>query len=109
MTIPRKGRRLVRVEATDYAWRIRKKPTYLQGAFQTPMTLAIQPCDARAQSVLLVILRVSRPDNWIGPHQTSVTPGMVREMIVGALAGGWQPFNTTEHFFYEYPLIKDRA
>lgn len=109
MTIPERGRRLVRVEATDYAWLIRKKPTYVQGAFQSPMTLAIQPCDAEARSVLVVNLRIRRPDNWIGPHQTSVTPAMVREMIVGALASCWQPFNTTAPFFFEYPLIKDRA
>ncbi len=109
MTIPEKGRRIIRVDETDYAWRIRKKPTYHQAAFQSLMTLAIQPCDAKARSVLVVNLCVSRPDNWISPHQTSVTPAMVREMIAGALASGWQPISTAGPFFYEYTLIRDRA
>jgi hypothetical protein len=108
MTIPKKGRRLVRVGEADYAWRIRKKPTYTQGAFRSPMTLAIQPCDPNAGSVLVVNLRISRPDNWINPHETSVTPAMVREMIAGALASGWRPFSATQPFFYEYPLIMNR-
>jgi hypothetical protein len=34
---------------------------------------------------------VSRPDNWIAPHQTSVTPKVVREVIAAAIAAGWQP------------------
>ncbi|MDI1436910.1 hypothetical protein [Polyangium sorediatum] len=107
MTIPRKGRRVVRVGDTDYAFRIRKKPTYNQAAFQTSMTLAILPRDAVSGSVLMVDLVVSRPDNWLSPHQTAVTPAMVREMIAGALASGWQPFHATAPFFYKYPLIRD--
>jgi hypothetical protein len=109
MTIPKKGRRIVRVGDAEYAWRIRRKPTYLQGALQTPMTLAVQPCDLDARSVLVVSLSVSRPDNWISPHQTAVKPAMVREMISGAIASGWQPHGETSPFFYEYPLIRDRS
>lgn len=109
MTTAKKGRRRVRVGEVDYAWSIRRQPTYLQAAFQSTMRLAIQPCDARGQSVLVINLGVSRPDNWIGPHQTAVTPAMVREMIAAALAAGWQPFQATEPFFWDYPLVRDRA
>ena len=109
MTIPTRGRRFVRVGDVDYVWRIRKKPTYLQGAFHSSMTLAVQPYGVDARNVLVVNLRISRPDNWISPHQTAVTPSTVREMIVGALAIGWQPFNAAAPFFYEHPLIRDRA
>jgi len=108
MTIPKRGRRLIRVGEMEYAWRIRKKPTYQQGVLQSSMTLAVQPCSTGARSVLVVDLRISRPDNWLSPHQTAVKPAMVREMIAGALASGWQPFSAAGPFVYEYPLIKDR-
>lgn len=109
MTIPKKGLRRVHVGGAEYAWRIRKKPTYLQGASQASMTLAVEPCDSDARSVLVVSLGISRPDNWISPHQTSVTPAVVREVIEGALASGWEPNGKTEPFFYEHSLIKDRV
>lgn len=73
------------------------------------MTLAVQSCDPDARSVLVVSLGVSRPDNWLSPHQTSVTPAVVREVIAGALANGWKPNGETKPFFYEHPLIQDRA
>lgn len=85
-------------------WRIRKKPTYTQGAFKTPMCLAIQRADLRASSVLLVNLRLSRPDNWLSPHQTAVTPALVCEIILGALADGWDPLATRPYEF-EHGLI----
>jgi hypothetical protein len=109
MTIPKKGRRSVRVGDTDYAWRIRKNPTYSQGAFQSSMTLAIQPCADNVRSVLVVNLKISRPDNWVSAHQTAVKPSMIRDMIARSLAGGWQPFSGTGPFLYEYPVIMDRA
>jgi hypothetical protein len=34
---------------------------------------------------------------------------LVREVIAGALASGWEPNGETKPFFYEHPLIKDRA
>jgi hypothetical protein len=73
------------------------------------MTLAVQSLSADARCVLVVSLRISRPDNWISSHQTAVKPAMVREMIAGALASGWRPNSGSGPFFYEYPLIKDRS
>jgi hypothetical protein len=108
MTIPKKGRRLVTVGDSEYAWRIRKKPTYSQATAQGSMTLAIQANVADARSVLLVDVKISRPDNWITSHQTAVKPAMVREMITEALATGWQPLSSTGTFQLEYPLILDR-
>lgn len=108
MTIPRKGRRGVRVGDGKYAWRIRKKPTYTQGLHKAPMTLAVQSCEEGALSVLVVDLKISRPDNWVHPHQTAVTPSMVRQMIAQALEAGWRPLEATGPFHLEFPLITDR-
>jgi hypothetical protein len=108
MTLPRKGSRLVRVGEYEYAWRIRKKPTYMQGAFQAPMRVAVQRSNPPSHGVLVVDLVVSRPDNWISPHQTSVTPALIRDIIARAIATGWEPASTVP-FALEYGIIRDRA
>ena len=108
MTIPSKGSRRVRMGDIEYAWRIRKKPTYSQGAFQTPLRVAIQSCAEGPRSVLVVNLQVSRPDNWTGPHQTGVKPAMIRDMIARGLAQGWTPTTAGGPFTLDYPLILDR-
>lgn len=107
MTIPGKGRRRVRVDDQEYVWLIRKRPTYGQGAFQTPMRVAIQSCTPGASCVLLVDLRVSRPDNWISPHQTGLTPAVVKDIIGRALTAGWLPTAEESPFRFEYGLIRD--
>jgi hypothetical protein len=109
MALARKGLRRVTVDDVKYEWAIRKKPTYVQGAFTTPMTIAIQRADADDGCVLLVNARISRPDNWIAPHQTSVTPRMVRAMISGALAEGWLPLQSGSAFRFDFALIMERA
>src|SRR5688572_32058536 len=93
MALARKGHRTITVDDVKYEWAIRKKPTYSQGAFQTQMTIAIQRAGTGDRRVLIVNARISRPDNWIEPPQTSVTPVMVRSMITAALADGWQPLS----------------
>jgi hypothetical protein len=57
-------------------------------------------------SVLVVNLRVTRPDNWISPHYTAVKPAMVREMIARALTAGWVPEGNASPFLLDYPLIR---
>lgn len=109
MSIPRKGSRRVRVGGTEYAWRIREKPTYAQGALRAPMRLAVQACTEGPGSVLIVDLGVSRPDNWVRPHQTSVTPAVVREMVRRALAAGWSPGKAGRPFSFRFGLILDRC
>ena len=95
MSIPRIGRRHIHVDGVDYVWTIRKKPTYNQAAFHAPMTVAIQLAEGR--SVLRVHLSASRPDTWGAPHDTTVTPDMVREMIRVALGDGWLPSGDQGH------------
>lgn len=108
MTLPSKGRRRVEHEGRAYHWLIRKRPTYWQGAYQSAMTMAVELADADTKGTLLVDFRVSRPDNWIAPHQTSVTPKVVREAIAAALAAGWVP-EAAGTFELRYPLMMDRA
>ena len=59
--------------------------------------------------MLVVNLGISRPDNWIAPHQSAVKPAMVRDMIGKALAAGWKPTGAGKPFEFDYPLIMDRA
>lgn len=103
MTIPRKGSRRITVGGAGYRWRIRKKPTYGQGAFATPMRLAIQSADPGDKSILIVDLRISRPDNWIAPHQSAVTPEVVGTIIECARSAGWLP-QSQQPFAFEYLL-----
>lgn len=107
MSIPRKGTRRVRFGETDYDWRIRKTPTYSQGVADSPMLLAVQASEEVPRRVLVVDLGVSRPDNWIAPHQTGVTPGMVRDIIRRALAAGWSPLGAGPPFRFDYRVVKE--
>lgn len=109
MALARKGLRTVRVGSAQYEWLIRKKATYSQGAFATPLHIAVQQAGAENGRVLIVSARISRPDNWIRPHQTSVTPSMVRSMVEAALAAGWKPTESGSAFLLEFPLIRDRT
>lgn len=108
MTIPEKGSRRIRVGDTEYSWRIRKQPTYSQLIYQSPMCLAVQVSTEGPRSVLLVNLRVSRPDG-IYPHQTALKPAMIRDIVTRALAQGWVPTGGGLPFSLDYPLIKDDA
>jgi hypothetical protein len=105
MAIPTKGSRPLRHGDHDYRWTIRRNPTYCQGLEWTPMRVAV----ARAEGtcVLVVDLVQSRPDNWVAPHQTAVTPRMVRDMIDAALAAGWAP-EAGGVFEHVFPLARDR-
>ena len=91
MSISSKGARTITVDGTSYLWRIRKKPTYSQAAFLTPITIAIQQAETPHGCVLLVELPLSRPDNWISPHNCPIQPATVRDLIRKALESGWKP------------------
>ncbi|HEX9061910.1 MAG TPA: hypothetical protein VF941_17155 [Clostridia bacterium] len=106
MSLPRKGIRLVKVMDTEYEWTIRKKPTYMQGAFRCSMNLAVQSACKEGRTVLIVNLGVSRPDNWINPHQTMITPAVVRKIINAAINDGWNPNGGGKTFYYKYQIVK---
>jgi len=73
------------------------------------MTVAIERITDEPGTVLLVDLGVSRPDNLLAPHQTALTPAVVRTIIDGALRAGWSPAAKSGAYPYEYRLIRDRA
>ncbi|WP_404368781.1 hypothetical protein ACIHQR_05015 [Corallococcus coralloides] len=107
MTLPKKGTRRVLFGETHYDWRIRKTPTYAQGVNDSPMLLAVQASEEVPRSVLVVDLGISRPDNWMAPHQTGVTPGIVRDVIRRALAAGWSPLGAGPPFHFRYAVEKE--
>jgi hypothetical protein len=80
----------------------------MQAAFETPMTVAIERIVEEPGAILLVNLGVSRPDNWITPHQTTIKPGEVRQIIAAALSEGWDPDTPSSAFEFEWQLILDR-
>src|SRR5690606_11271864 len=72
------------------------------GAFSAPMTLAIERIGDEPGTVLLVNLRVSRPDNWIGPHQTALTPAVVVDSANQRRRGAWPACEEAVHLGTEH-------
>lgn len=107
MAIARKGSRKITFNNQSYRWYIRRKPTYCQAVFQSPMLMAVESETEGENCVLLVNFNISRPDNAISPHQTAVTPNLVCQVIDGALAAGWKPEDKTPNFQFNYGLIRD--
>jgi len=107
MSLARKGLRRLPVDGQIYEWRIRRKATYSQGIESGNMLLAVQAdTDKNSRTLLVADLGVSRPDNWMIPHQTSVTPDMVVNIIFKALEKGWKPLQKGNTFFLDYPIVK---
>ena len=102
MALPKKGLRTIEHGGKSYGWMIRRKPTYLQGCFQTPMTIAIQPLEVSHPKILHVTLNIDRPDNSISPHQTQITPRVIREIIEEALQSGWQSEGGGKEYPFQY-------
>jgi len=55
MELAVKGSRLITVDGTVYRWRLRRKPTYHQECFDTPLTFAVELADSSG-SVLAVAI-----------------------------------------------------
>ena len=106
MAIPQKGSRTIIVDGMRYLWRIRRKPTYCEGAFADPFSVAVQREDLPSGSVLLLATSFPRPDNWLGRAFQVVTPAMVAVSIKRALADGWRPERRGPCF--KHPLCANR-
>jgi hypothetical protein len=76
------------VDGQWYRWRVRRSPTYAQGAYATALTFSVQREDGGA--VLLVVANGPRPDNWLGRSGAIITPAVVAGAIRRALAAGWR-------------------
>lgn len=89
MTLPRKGSRPLVVGEERYRWYIRRKPTYWQATGLDPMWVMVQR--EGAPGLLEVDVGVARPDNWLRPHRTAVTPRMMAAAVRAAKRKGWRP------------------
>lgn len=85
--MPKTGRRIIVVDSQTYYWRIRRKPTYSQGAFASELTFSVQHYTGGA--VLRVKTSGPRPDNWLQKAGIAVTPATVAAAIKQAFVLGW--------------------
>ena len=88
MAIPKAGSRRVVVDGERYRWRVRRSPTYMQGAYANALTISIQ--HEGGGSVLLVVSDKPRPDNWLGRPGAIITPAIVTAVIQKAIESGWK-------------------
>jgi hypothetical protein len=90
MAIPKKGSRVITVDGVAYRWRIRRKPTYLQGLTHGALTFAVDLAQDPG-SILVVTTDSVRPDNWVVLPGRAVRPVEVADTIRAALRQGWRP------------------
>ncbi len=90
MAIRKKGARRIVVDGEPYLWRVRQKPSYIQGLGWTSLTVAVQHATASGTTL---VGRVRRPrlDNWGELPSAPVIPSEVADLIRQAIAAGWQP------------------
>lgn len=100
MAIPKKGSRTLTVAGVRYRWRIRRKPTYDEGAFAAHFSVAVERSDPPSLCVLRLKTNFPRPDNWLCEPGASVTPKMIAASIRDALAHGWQPAQAGSAFMH---------
>lgn len=106
MSIPQRGSRPITVDGDAYLWRIRKHPTRFEDRGAS-MTAAIQAAGAGPRCVLVVDFGVTRPDSYMPPYRTGVTPVQIADVVRRALAAGWKPRDAGPSFAIEYPIIGD--
>jgi len=106
MALSKKSLRKLKHNGIVFGWTIRSKPTYSQGAFNSRMTFAVQSMNTESPKILHVTLNIDRPDNWISPHQTQITPKLIRGIIDTAIKSGWQYDAGGKAYELEYTIEK---
>lgn len=91
MAFPKKGTRRLVVDGRPYLWRVRRKPTYWQECFSSPIRLAVRADGGRGGTLVLVLPGL-RPDPAWRPGLT-VTPAAVAGWVQAALTAGWAPWS----------------
>lgn len=89
MAMRKVGGRCLEVGGQRFRWRIRRSPTYSQGAYAAALKFAFQHEDGGA--VLVVICNRPRPDNWLSHAGAIITPAIVADFIRRAKEQGWRP------------------
>lgn len=90
MAIPRTGSRRITVDATEYRWTVRHRPTYSQAVADSHLTVAVEASQPHGQTLHLT-LPVTRCDNWLAQPGYVVTPADIAHWIPFALSRGWTP------------------
>ncbi|MFE9022145.1 hypothetical protein ACFYNL_26780 [Streptomyces sp. NPDC007808] len=90
MALGRRGARRIVVDGTAYRWRVRRRPTSVQGLCWAPCSFAVECADA-VGAVLVVVTDRPRADNWIGRETRPVLPSDVARAVERALREGWAP------------------
>ena len=78
MALNKKGSRCVTVDGIEYCWRIRRKPSYIQGLYWTPLTYAVEAASgSRPGTTFIVTSGQADPGNWVGVEAESIRPAHV--------------------------------
>ncbi|SOD67554.1 hypothetical protein SAMN06297387_1324 [Streptomyces zhaozhouensis] len=103
MALPRKGSRRVVVNGTAFRWRVRRRPTYVQGMAWTPCTFAAEHAGTPG-TTLVVTTDQPHPSNWLGRAARPVLPRDVAQAIEHALHHGWTPTTPGPPFHLTWPI-----
>ncbi|WP_455362085.1 hypothetical protein [Streptomyces sp. SYSU K21746] len=102
MTLNKKGSRGITVDGVAYRWRIRRKPSYMQGLCWTPLVYAVELGGAdRPGTTLVVTTGRPHPSNWLGVEAEPVRPAHVAATIKEARAQGWEPAEAGSPFLFD--------
>ncbi|MFB8024874.1 MULTISPECIES: hypothetical protein [unclassified Streptomyces] len=92
MALTKKGSRRITVDGIEYRWRIRRKPSYMQGLCWTPMTYAVEAASgSQPGTTLIVTSGQAHPSNWVGVETEPIRPAHVAASIREARDQGWDP------------------
>lgn len=92
MALNKKGSRRIIVDGIEYRWRIRRKPSYMQGLCWTPMTYAVEAANVdQPGTTLIVTSGQAHPSNWLGVETEAIRPVHVAASIREARSQGWDP------------------
>ncbi len=90
MALPTKGTRAIVVDGVRFRWRVRARPTYIQGMAWAPLSFVVQPADG-CGAMLIVAMDAAHPSNWVGAPAAVVTPAIVENAIREAWHRTWSP------------------
>ncbi|CAL9327173.1 hypothetical protein [Streptomyces sp. SudanB182_2057] len=75
MALNKKGSRRITVDGIEYRWRIRRKPSYMQGLCWTPLTYAVEAASGSQPGTTLVVTSgQAHPSNWVGAEAVPIRP-----------------------------------
>lgn len=99
MALNKKGSRRLTVDGIEYRWRIRKKPSYMQGLCWTPMTYAVEAAKgSRSGTTLIVTSGQAHLSNCVGVEVEPICPAHVVASIREARERGWDPIRAGSPF-----------